>query len=888
MNRYLKAIQDELTGNLPFKMRDDAYTLIIGLGGSGVKYAGETKELLLKRYGEKEVAEKVDFYCLDTSDKDFPQNMNPTEVFKITGLSSDPWIDGWLNPDLLKRRQSGELKENSEGAGGVRMVGRWKLFSASPFIMQHIDTIINRYGKNIGQKEITKIFVIVMAGICGGTGCGTFIDIPYFVRKSMDAHKLPESLFDFYGMLELPDSKIDSSTGMDQSTKDKSRANAYAALKDLEYFMREDTGYTAKFQGYDEMFSTKSRIFNRCFLLSNNTIGIESRAKYNRNALDGSKAIYLDGAIPEAVNIMISSSDNKKDAKGNMFGFDSGMDNIRTGGFYPDENGKELLVSTFGASKIEIPMAEIVLAIFNRVFIGLKNRWELIEDRDLMRNVLKNKVLPVFRTSENFDLLMEIMDVSGIKETQLTSGSFVTDINARIKSLTASERYTTVIEKLRRDLKNLIDGLYLTHGPFFALKVFERDIYGASLDNSLSRIKPPSYNGNIAKSVKDYADFNPGLFKKDAKATMRNNLLDEITAYVKPKVFEVWEKQISDLKGEISREYHEGLFTRVTDMVKEMRSIFRDITKVDTYTQEQKIPDGTIFSWNFADVPWDQISEKINFLFTRKISIKKPGSSDITAIFTRGKIYPVEKGRANREKELFYWPKSDEKIHVVYYDDQRQEVEEENVVAIDEVMQFGNGIRTEVSIEDMIKKFLADIKNPGREIFTVILANFRDIIAVFNEIAFTDMIILGSPKIDLSQPVNALDDDTKKELFEAAIKKFKNFALPSFPVISDYIAKQLQTRHYAVTLEPEFAREYAEIIDNIRDGVIARDKTQKLTRNGLSIMISVNFYFDYPFEAYIEMKDCKAEYDKIKDTKQGAGLHIAEGAADNMRSKIAV
>ena len=130
MNDFLKAIQDKLEGNIPFKIRSDAYTFIIGLGGSGNKFAGETKDLLIQRYGEKEVNDKVDFYCLDTSEKDRPRNMSDSEFFRMTGLHDDPWVNGWLNPEILKRRERGELKDTSDGAGGIRMVGRWKMFSA--------------------------------------------------------------------------------------------------------------------------------------------------------------------------------------------------------------------------------------------------------------------------------------------------------------------------------------------------------------------------------------------------------------------------------------------------------------------------------------------------------------------------------------------------------------------------------------------------------------------------------------------------------------------------------------------------------------------------------------------------------------------------------------
>jgi hypothetical protein len=575
---------------------------------------------------------------------------------------------------------------------------------------------------------------------------------------------------------------------------------------------------------------------------------------------------------------MISENNRERDKP--SYDFASMMDSINGKSFSIDDTtGQDCAVSTFGVSKIEIPMAQIILAIFSRIFLGLKNRWELTEDRDLMQKVLKRKIPAIFRIEDTFDTLMEILDVRALEDVQLEAPNFITDLNAMINGLPLSDGYIQAIEEMRRTLKGKIDEIYLNHGPFFALKIFEADIYGKYLDYLLSQIKNKFQQVNaedVSKLAKYYAALKPGLFRKNEKARLRIKLLDAVEAYAQSRVYLLWEKQINDFKTEISRDYHEGLFKPVTSLVTFMGQRFRDSTGIDSYTEEHKTTDAAIFTWNFSDASYNNIYDKINSHIDKKIVWMDPGNPTPVETFTKGKIFRAEEGRVNKDRELLYWAKGEEPIEVEYYDEQQKATLLRNVIAIEEVMQFGN--EKIISLEQMIKCFLMDVKhNPDRDIYEIMLSDFREIMDVFNRMSFADMIILCSLGVDFSKPAS---DEQKKNLFKKAIEKYCNNALPSFPVSGKYVQDLLISRGCSFTLKPEFTEEYNAIINSIQIGFVPRANSNIFTKKGLLAMITVNFHFDYGFHMYRDIERCKAEYDEIIDTPGAVGLHIAEGEED--------
>jgi hypothetical protein len=750
------------------------------------------------------------------------------------------------------------------------------LFSTEPKITAALKAIFENFSAEMGQKGIKKIYVIEIASVCGGTGCGTFIDIPYFVRKTLHTLHIPEEAAEFYGMLELPDSKIERTKGLSEPDKKSCRSNAYAALKELDYFMGSDVQYAAKFRDDPEIFVSTRPIFTQCFLLSNTAIDIAGRMKYNRNPLDkNANMTYLDGAIPEVINIMLSKPrEETVGGEKTYFGFDSAMSNINGKGFFSEEGtGRPLIVSTIGVSKIEIPLPEIILGIFNRLFLGLSARWDAMKDRVLLESIIRKEILPIVGVRSLLEYMVDLLDFEGLTNEDVVEGDYLKSVQTQIEAFANRAGIQKKNEEFRNKIEGKIDELYKRYGPFLILKVLEEeDGYGAYVNEQIKDIaaEHDSSGMNIRQEINNYNNFDTGFLKlkKKEKEQKLEDLKEHIKIYfVHQSVLPVLKEMIDKRKQTIRDDFHNKYFDRVNRMIEELTRMLKHITGVETTARKEQTADATIFSWDFSRVPYSSIHERVDGLFAKKITVK--GSPN--PLFRRGRLFSMEGGE---KKEIFFLPEEKGKKGVTI---RAGEETLQNVTGIEEVLSLNGVHTTTINMEDMIKNFLMDVKKTEPvKIFDAMLDNFGEIIDMFTKESFKDLLVMYSPGWDFADSLGNLDENDKKRLFRQAIEKFKTFALPSFPVVSDKINNQLATRHFSVTLEPDFDPDYKQLLSETRDQIIGAHNTQRIPRYKMSMMIAVNFYFDYSLSWYIELEDCRKEYDAIKDSAAGAGLHLSE------------
>ena len=83
-----------------------------------------------------------------------------------------------MNPQI-----QAELQGN--GASGIRQAGRYLLFGEDAFqkLRNALYNKLQSLHNQIVDSAKEELIVYIFAGVGGGTGSGTVIDIPYIVRK---------------------------------------------------------------------------------------------------------------------------------------------------------------------------------------------------------------------------------------------------------------------------------------------------------------------------------------------------------------------------------------------------------------------------------------------------------------------------------------------------------------------------------------------------------------------------------------------------------------------------------------------------------------------------------------------------------------------------------
>ncbi len=276
--------------------------LVIGLGGTGADALLRIKNLVQTRIilprkpntGETpaETPESFAFLAIDTDRAtarksyggigfdDFGQeflNISvpglPQQVQNITENHMDSPVWDWF--DRAPCGISG-----TDGAGGVRQFGRFMVI----YNYDHIRNKISAALKKIMPKAASnKLKVYLIAGLAGGTGSGSFLDIAYIIRDIIENENLAPQ-YQFHGFLTTPDMRLGNDPASPMS-------NGFAALKELDYWMSIGEHGNRFVQAYtlNHVVNSARAPFDYCHLISS-------------HASDGSVVSY-----PQALEVIANS-----------------------------------------------------------------------------------------------------------------------------------------------------------------------------------------------------------------------------------------------------------------------------------------------------------------------------------------------------------------------------------------------------------------------------------------------------------------------------------------------------------------------------------------------------------------------------------------------------
>lgn len=233
-------------------------TLVIGVGGMGTNTVRAAKRRFRNVWGSDNLPGMIQLLALDTEPLVNRLDQEPlyADEFAYMGkfdatrlvdnLSNHPEIARWWNYPSIP------LGYIHNGAKQLRPIGRLSFFRNYVTFKRLLETKYANLDK-IRDSEMAQNrgfpvmgnyqLVYVVSSLCGGTGAGMFMDVAHRVRA------LVRSNARVVGIFYLPDVLEEEITSDLQRRRIK--ANAYAALKELNYFQET--------QQFQELYPSEQR-----------------------------------------------------------------------------------------------------------------------------------------------------------------------------------------------------------------------------------------------------------------------------------------------------------------------------------------------------------------------------------------------------------------------------------------------------------------------------------------------------------------------------------------------------------------------------------------------------------------------------------------------------
>ncbi len=435
-------------------------SVVIGLGGTGVKTILYLKKTLLEQAPEAVKRNFVRFLAIDIDEL-------KGEVSSASLLGEDIRLDPEKNEFLhiLDRTQGNEAKNISEisswfpedgykylplaeGARQAKPVGRLAFFLAHEEFSRWLQRLTDRLvtpeiirefpGINAGELN-----VYIVSSICGGTGAGLFLDIAYELRFLQQQAQLPDKSR-IKGLFALGD--------VYDAISKRVLANTYASLREANYIQRENAEYHPVYPGGVRRNLIRSRGFDAIYLFGDkNTSGIafDSQDDFAQLCAD---FIFLD-----------SGSDTQEEGDSLSAMMQSTRNNAEVYTMNYDADGTPRCYSSLGLCKIRFPaerVAELCAArvsqnIIDHHIIGRLEQDEILEARRKVQEFLTNEGLGC--TDDNKDLPDSLVEKQGDSGERMPFDNWVTKNLAKAYNTDLEGIKNLEIGRLNRIVQTLND-----------------------------------------------------------------------------------------------------------------------------------------------------------------------------------------------------------------------------------------------------------------------------------------------------------------------------------------------------------------------------------------------------------------------------------------------
>lgn len=261
--------------------------LFIGLGGTGGDALLRTKHTFYHRF----VLDNRDGVMLDVPPRTAFLAIDSDTAMKHktymgVGIDEQEWFDlsssnmrtlierKALHPweyEWLDDRFDGV--DGGHGASGIRQASRLMLFRKADKLRSVLEGAINDVTAiSQGAQGGGKLTIVVATGLAGGTGSGIFLDIAYMIRHICASNGMD---YDLISYLVMPDVSIDYAARGDTDRQAIFSVNAFAALKELDYWMSHDQHRQSFAQQYTQTLRDvpwASAPYDDCILLTSQNV----------------------------------------------------------------------------------------------------------------------------------------------------------------------------------------------------------------------------------------------------------------------------------------------------------------------------------------------------------------------------------------------------------------------------------------------------------------------------------------------------------------------------------------------------------------------------------------------------------------------------------------
>ena len=384
-NKLLLSSEGGIISTLQQSKQAECATIAIGLGGTGVSCLETLKSKVFNRLQPDDpdalvpVYSHIKFLAIDSDKSGLP------DTTKIGKLDAQTEYLSIANQDivgafrgkgaLLERRielsdwlQNDKISINTAayGAGGVRQVGRFLLFDKFDAIYNKFYSLIEIAKTDLMSTTNNRkdIRIHVFAGLSGGTGAGTFLDVCYILRKVIQDLSLTGDA-QIFGYFFMPDINL-SVSGLSAEVQKYIKMNASASLKELDYCMSFESNADSWERRYhaDERgrVSFKTPPVDLCHLISAKDMVGNIRSNAYSYAMNVVSDYIMDFLVEEEGSLGSDGTNQAMGMQSHISNFQSAKEMVQK------QYGAQYQYCVLGAANAQLPMKEILTYLASALF----------------------------------------------------------------------------------------------------------------------------------------------------------------------------------------------------------------------------------------------------------------------------------------------------------------------------------------------------------------------------------------------------------------------------------------------------------------------------------------------------------------------------------------